>query len=554
MNKKIFKSMILISTLAVMVCIASVSSVLYGYFGQIIEDELKEEAHMVTHGIEQDENYFDSLGYTENRITLIDKEGRVLFDSQADAADMENHRDRKEISEAMEKGEAFSTRYSDTLAVKTIYYAKKLDDGNVLRIAHEQSVVMLLLKGVAGPLVLIMAAIIVISAILSKFIAIKIVTPINNIDINDPEIEEPYAELSPLIMRIRQQNKHIAAQMAELVKKQKEFTDITENMSEGFLLIDKNMEILSYNTSALRLLGDMKTTEPHTAYELNRTAAFREVVEQALSGIHSQNVLEKGDRYYNLMASPVIEKEQVAGAVVIVMDATEKEQRDRLRREFTSNVSHELKTPLTTIYGVSDMMAEGIVKNSDIKDFSRTIKEESGRMISLINDIIKLSRLDENSFYEESGRVDILDISKEVIQRLSMKAEEKKVSIFLEGEHMIVDGIPSLCSEIVYNLCDNGIKYNKENGSVTVTVGRGENGDTVLSVEDTGIGIPQGAEERIFERFFRADKSHCRQVEGTGLGLSIVKHAAAHMGGRVLVESTEGKGTKMTVIWPASDK
>lgn len=547
MTRKIFKSMVVVSALVLIICLASISSVLYGYFGEIIKDELKEEASLISHEMQKDENIFDDMGYTKNRITLVGTDGNVLFDSQAKAVEMENHKDREEISGAMEEGEAFAVRYSDTLSTKTIYYAKKLADGSILRIAQEQSVVVLLLKGIIGPVILIMAAIILLASVLSKFISGKIVEPINNIDLSDKNAEEPYQELSPLIMKIRQQNRHIADQMTELKRTQKKFTSITENMSEGFLLIDKNLEILSYNKSALYILAGGQVSELHTAYELNRSAVFRNAVEQALNGIHNQQALETENRFYHIMANPVMEGGETVGAVIIIVDATEKEQRDKLRREFTSNVSHELKTPLTTIYGVSDMMAEGIVKPSDVKSFGKNIKDESSRMISLIDDIIKLSRLDENSVNEEFTDVDLFETAKDVIERLSMKAEKRNVAIFLEGEHAIIKGVPYLCSEIVYNLCENAIKYNKEKGTVTVTVENVANECTILTVEDTGIGIPYEYRDRIFERFFRADKSHSQQIDGTGLGLSIVKHAVSHMDGSIHVESTEGKGTKMTV-------
>lgn len=547
MTRKIFSSMVAVSVLALLICVSCISSILYGYFSEIIKDELKEEAAIISKGIQQEENYLDGIGHTKNRVTLVAADGTVLFDSKTAAADMENHREREEIAGALEKGSAFSVRYSGTLSTKTIYYAQRLDDGTVLRLAQEQSAAGLLLRSVIGPVMLIIAAIIIIAVIVSRSISKKIVMPINDIDLNDSELEEPYPELSPLVTKIRQQNKHIELQMNELRRTQREFNSIMENMSEGFLLIDKSMEILSYNTAALELLGDGETGKPHTAYELNRSAEFRAAVEQALSGIHNQHTLETESKYYHIISNPVMEKGHVTAAVIIVMDATEKESRDKLRREFTSNVSHELKTPLTTIYGVSDMMAEGIVRASDVEGFAKSIRDESKRMISLIDDIIKLSKLDENSFADESSPVDLLEIAKDVIERLSMKAKENNVTLLLDGEHTWISGIPALCSEIIYNLCENAIKYNKENGSIVVSVKNAHDGGGTLTVEDTGIGIPFEYRDRIFERFFRVDKSHSRQTEGTGLGLSIVKHAVVHMGGRIDVESVEGKGTKMTV-------
>ena len=546
MSKKIFRSILAVSAAVLLICVLCVSYVLHGYFGKIIEDELKEEGNFVAQIAENDVSGLYDIKNVKNRITLIAQDGSVLFDSYKDAADMDNHGSREEIAEAEKNGEAFAVRYSDTLSTRTIYYAKLLDNGDVVRIAQQQSMVSMMLRGMLAPFILILIAVIILAYIVSRKVASWITAPVNALDPEDPEAEEPYPELAPLLTKIREQNRRIDMQLEAMKRRQKEFMAITENMSEGFLLIDTKMEILSYNTAAVRLLGDTDTEEPHSAFELNRSTGFRTAAEEALSGRHSQQPLELKNRYYNIIANPVTESGKVVGAVIIIMDVTEKEQREKLRREFTSNVSHELKTPLTTIYGVSDMMAEGIVKQHDVKDFGRTIRDESGRMITLIDDIIKLSKLDENSFPEEFSEVDLMESAKDVIERLSMKAEEKGVSMYLEGSHAKIHGIPSLCNEIIYNLCDNAIKYNRENGSVIVKVADLHEG-AELSVEDTGIGIPFECRDRIFERFFRVDESHNQQVDGTGLGLSIVKHAVAQMGGTIDVESADGIGTKMIV-------
>lgn len=549
MTKKIFKNILVVSIIVLFVCVLGISYVLYGYFGEIIKDELKTEAYLISREIDVNKSHVKNLGNMENRVTLIDVDGRVLYDSAANKSTMENHSDREEIIKAQEDGEAYAERYSDTLATKTIYYAKRLDDGSVLRIAKKQSVVMLLLRGIFPSVILILAGVIALTFIISKSAAQRIVEPINEMDLNDPNADEPYSELAPLMIKIRQQNTHIKLQLAEMERRQKEFIAITENMSEGFLLIDRNLEILSYNTAALNLLGEGISKIPQKAFELNRSKGFRTAVEKALAGQNNQQPLETENRFYNILANPVIEEDHVAGAVVIIMDVTEKEQRDKLRREFTSNVSHELKTPLTTIYGVSDMMAEGIVKASDVRGFGKNIKDESSRMISLIDDIIKLSKLDENMAPQEFTNVDIFEIAKSVIERLKSKADEKNITFSLDGERSMIKGIPSLCDEIVFNLCENAIKYNQENGSVNVSVKSGRTG-TVLSVEDTGIGIPFEHQNRVFERFFRVDKSHCQQVTGTGLGLSIVKNAVSYLGGTLDLQSTEGKGTKITIYFP----
>lgn len=551
MTRKIFKSIIAVSAAVLLICVLCISYVLYGYFGDIIKNELRNEADLIAAGMENDDSYLERIGNTPNRITVIESDGTVIFDNRADIASMDNHGQREEVREAMDRGTGSSERYSDTFATKTIYYAILTDDGEVVRVAQDQSMAMLLLKGIVGPVIVVLIAVIIIAVIFSRVISRKIVAPINNMDLSDKEADEPYPELAPLMTKIHQQNRHINAQMEEMERRRKEFTAITENMSEGFLLIDSNMEILSYNSAALKLLGSEDIKDPHTAFELNRSKGFRKAVDEALKGKHSQEPLETENNCYNIIANPVSEKENVVGAVIVIVDVTEKEQRDRLRREFTSNVSHELKTPLTTIYGVSDMMAEGIVKQGDVRAFGRNIKEESGRMIGLIDDIIKLSMLDEDSVQEERIRINMLETAKSVVERLRQKAEEQKVSIHLEGEDVYAEGIPSLCDEIIYNLCENAIKYNRENGSVNVSVKK-EKGEAVITVEDTGIGIPAEYRERVFERFFRADKSHSSNVSGTGLGLSIVKHAVLHMDGKIDLQSAEGRGTKITVRLPAA--
>ena len=554
MTKKIFASILSVAIVVMLLCVACISYVLYGYFGEIIRNELKNEADIISQEIERDNTYLTNMQSFENRVTLVGEDGTVLYDSQADETTMENHADREEIKQAVQNGEAWVTRYSDTLSTQTIYYAKELSDGSVLRIAQEQSMVTFLLKGILAPLIVIVIVTIIIAVILSRIISKKIVTPINELDLDEKEMEEPYPELAPLVTKIRQQNNRIRTQLAEMEREQKEFKDITENMSEGFLLIDKNMDVLSYNSAAIKLLSEGEDKgAPDTAFELNRSKSFRTAVEESLEGIHSQQLLETEGRCYNIMANPVSEHGNIVGAVIVVVDVTEKEQRDRLRREFTSNVSHELKTPLTTIYGVSDMMAEGIVKPADVKSFGRNIKDESGRMIGLIDDILKLSKLDEEYVPDETAEVDLYSISRNVIERLKEKAEENGIKMYLEGESAKIKGIPSLCDEIVYNLCENAIKYNKEKGSVTVCVKNLREG-VELSVEDTGIGIPFEYRERIFERFFRVDKSHCQEVDGTGLGLSIVKHAVHRLGGTIDVDSVEGAGTKMIVKFPRKER
>ena len=384
---------------------------------------------------------------------------------------------------------------------------------------------------------------------ISREVSRKLLKPINEMDLQDEDAEEPYPELAPLMRKIKTQNCHIALQMEELKRKQKEFIAITEHMSEGFLLIDSDYEILSYNNAAIGLLSKNSHEVPGKAFELNRTRSFRTAVEEALEGKHVQNPHETEDRYYNIIANPVTVGAKVVGAVIMLVDMTEKEQREKLRREFTSNVSHELKTPLTTIYGVSDMMAEGIVRPEDVIGFASNIKDECSRMITLIDDIIKLSKLDESPTVDDFHEIDLFESAEEIVKRLSFKASEKNVSVSLEGDHVKIMGIPSLCSEIIYNLSENAIKYNRDGGKVNISIIDADD-ETIVSVEDTGIGISFENRDRIFERFFRVEKSRSQKVDGTGLGLSIVKHAVQQMNGTIEVDSIVGRGTKMTVRFP----
>ena len=386
--------------------------------------------------------------------------------------------------------------------------------------------------------------------VLSRAISKRIVKPINNVDLNKPELDEPYEELAPLVQKIRGQNLHIREQMNELKRRQTEFNIMTENMSEGFLLIDSKTEILSYNPAALRLLGVTKedAQNSRSILEINRSESVISAVEAALEGRHSEQSLTSEGRIYHIAANPVLNSEKVSGVIIMILDVTEAQKREQLRREFTSNVSHELKTPLTTIYGISDMLCGGIVKAEDIKEFSETIRSESQRMITLIDDIIKLSRLDEGGKNVKKSPVDLLAAAKTVAERLSFYAKQKGVRITVQGESTVINGTPSVIDEMLYNLADNGIKYNKPNGEVTVTVGK-KDGKSFFSVKDTGIGIPAEEQERVFERFYRVDKSHSRQIGGTGLGLSIVKHGAIFHGAQIMMESTQNIGTEITVVF-----
>ena len=551
MTGKIFRGIISVAVLVMLLCSAFLIGILHECFTDLVFDEIKNEAYFISSGIEvSGDRYLEHISSSANRITVVSTDGSVVFDSRNDPSAMDNHAMREEIQKAFETGEGASSRYSDTIGMDTLYYAVKMSDGRVVRVAADVNSVWTLVLGAVQPMIFVLLLAVIAALLLSKAISKRIVKPINSIDLNNPELDEPYEELAPLVRKIRSQNKRINQQMRELKRKQTEFGIITENMSEGFLIIDTNTDILSYNPSALKLLGVSQddASKNKSVLSFNRSESFRTAVELALSGKHNEQPLSAGDMRYHIVANPVFHGGSVTGVIIIILDVTEKEKREQLRREFTSNVSHELKTPLTTIYGIADMLCGGIVKPEDIGSFSQTIRSESERMITLINDIIKLSRLDEGCDDIEKCDVDLLDTAKSVSERLKYSAEKAKVTLSVQGESAVIKGAPAIIEEMLYNLADNAIKYNRENGDVLIKVGETD-GKKFFSVEDTGTGIPQEAQERVFERFYRVDKSHSRKIGGTGLGLSIVKHGAAFHGASVRLESAENVGTKIEVIF-----
>lgn len=391
---------------------------------------------------------------------------------------------------------------------------------------------------------------IMLSYFAAQMLTRRIVTPLNQLPIDKPGNTMVYEELSPLLERITRQSRDIHEQMQTLRQKQREFAVITENMSEGFLVIGKNAEILSYNKSVLLQLGaEIADFAEKSVFALNRSETFRKAVEHALSGRKSELTMEKNGRFYSLIASPVREEGEVVGAVLLVLDVTERRERENLRREFTTNVSHELKTPLTSISGFAEIMQSGLVRQEDIARFAGKIYNEAQRLITLVGDIIKLSQLDENSVPFERQPVELAELAEKVIRHLEDTAASKSVTFYRTGTPVTIMGVPNILEEMIFNLCDNAVKYNREKGSVTVTTGQNEHG-VFLSVADTGIGIPPSQQDRVFERFYRAEKSHSKEIDGTGLGLSIVKHGAAFHRASVSLESTEGIGTTVTITWP----
>ena len=492
-------------------------------------------------------DYFDSFA-PDDRVTWIAANGTVLYDSAAPAQLLESHAGREEIDQALQTGEAQTSRYSKTLLQRTFYYAKLLEGGTVLRVSCTQNSLPAMILMLLTPFLWVATLVLILCGVLSYRLARQITKPLNAINPDNPAPLPSYPELTPLFDKLREQNRTIGKQMNELQLRQREFTAITENMREGFLLVDCKMHVLSSNHSALEVLGGRELKPGCLLYDAECSQEIFDAVDTALSGSHAELLLTIDETSWQVLANPVVASGQVAGAVVLFMDVTEREQRERLRREFSANVSHELKTPLTSISGFAELMKEGLVPPEKIPEFSGDIYKESLRLIGLVNDIIQLSRLDENSTQFQRAPVDLYDLCAQSIEQLSPVAARQSVTLALTGEHAEIEGVEQLLKEMIYNLLDNAIKYNVPGGSVTASV-RKSAGRTILSVADTGIGIPYAHQPRVFERFYRVDKSHSKEVGGTGLGLSIVRHAAQYHGARLELKSQPGKGTTITVTF-----
>ncbi len=546
MHKKIFQSSCLTSFLVLVTTIALIMGALFHFFEEQIQKELENEAGYLSQAVEKTGiHFFDGFEKQANRVTLVDADGKVLFDSDAEVEKLDNHADREEINAAMKNGTGKSIRYSQTLMEKTVNYAVRLSDGSILRVSTTQYTVAAVLLGMLQPILVVLAIVLALTLALSLRVSKAIIEPLNGLDLEFPENNTAYEELTPLLRKLAEQNEIIEEQLADAHKKQVEFHLITENMSEGFLVIDKDANVLTYNSSALELFG---ITPPANGNVLAfcRARDFRDTVSKALAGDKAENTMMREERCYSMIANPVFEKEEVIGAVIIILDITERENRETLRREFTANVSHELKTPLTSISGFAELMKEGDVSPDTVVDFSASIYEEAQRLITLVTDIIKISELDGKSMPFQSETVDLYELSEEIISRLNGQAEKRNITLNLIGGKTEITGVRKILDEMFYNLMDNAIKYNKENGTVDVIINKMESGVTVL-VRDTGIGIPAAHQSRVFERFYRVDKSHSKQVGGTGLGLAIVKHGAIYHHAETKLESIEGKGTTVAV-------
>lgn len=548
MTKRIYWGILAASVITMLTCLVFTIGVQYQIYDESMQKSLKNKAYIIS--AQGDTENLEKYRNIEERVTLIDENGKVLFDNKAIAENMGNHLSRKEVADALESGDGYAVRRSETLGSKTRYYALRLDDGNVLRISDDSFTVWAVILELLPPIAAVAVMTFVLATVLASVISKKILKPINSIDLDKPEIAESYEELTPFINKINAQNRRIDRQIAKLTRSRREFEIIAENMSEGLLLTDIDGNVITHNKGTEKFFDVTESIDGSNILTVNRSEIFRKIFNDITEKKHGEEVLSLGGRFYDITANPVYdENNTVCGAVVLIVDITEKENREKLRREFTANVSHELKTPLTSISGISDMLMNGIVAPDDIKGFARDINKESARLISLVNDIIKLSELDEGGAKsDETKQVDLAEVSSEVANRLTPVAAKKGVVINTAGEKAEIAAGESLVFEMIYNLCDNAVKYNKENGTVTVTTGI-SGGAPFVSVKDTGIGIPSECTDRIFERFYRVDKSRSKESGGTGLGLSIVKHIAKSLGGEITVDSTPGVGTNITVVF-----
>jgi len=548
MVNKIFRSNFFTSMLILLMSFCLTFGVLFSYFEAQMFTELESEAGYISYAVKNEgTDFIDNFNEKGKRITLVSSGGTVLADTKADAEELENHANRKEIEDAIKNGKGTSSRYSNTLMQKTLYYAEKLDDGTILRVSTTQNSVVIILLGLLQPLIIIIVLALIISIFLSYRLSKAIIKPINELDLDNPVANETYEELTPLLKKISAQKKTISNQIKEAKQKQEEFKLITENMSEGLLIIDKDFNILSYNQAAKTLL-DVDDADNKSVLSINRSRGFRNTIEAALSGERSENDITHDENTYNLIATPVFDGDKIIGAVMVIIDVTESVKREQLRQEFTSNVSHELKTPLTSISGFAEMMKSGGTPDETVVDFSTSIYDEAQRLITLVSDIMKISELDEGAVPFEKESVDIYELSKDIVKRLTPIAEKRNISFSMIGDTAKVCGVRKILDEMIYNLCDNAIKYNKDNGNIDVIINQ-VGGKTSITVKDTGIGIPASEQSRVFERFYRVDKSHSKLVGGTGLGLAIVKHGAAFHDAEVSLESTEGKGTSVTITF-----
>ena len=549
MTKKIFRSVLLAAAVVLLASVVLIMGALYDYFTAVQKNQVRDELTLAAGAVETGGTaYLQALADENCRLTLVGADGTVLYDSDKNADTLENHASRAEIRDALAIGYGESVRTSATLLERTIYCAKRLSDGNVLRISVSHATVPSLVVGMLQPILIVFAAAMILSAALAKRVSKKIVEPMNTLDLEHPLDNNVYDELSPLLTHIEMQRRQIDEQVIELRRRQNEFSSVVRNMKEGLVLLDKKGTILSVNAAAADFLSTDENCVGDDFLAVDRTHEIDSAIRDAFANGHSELRIERDGKVYELNISRITAEGSTVGAALLIVDVTDKVFAESRRREFTANVSHELKTPLQSILGSAELLENGLVKPEDVPQFVGRIRAEAQRLVALIEDIIRLSRLDEHGEMP-SEDVDLYTLAKAEIAALSPLAEQKRVTVTLGGAPVVVRGVPQLLREILSNLCTNAVKYNVEGGSVTVTV-RDTGKVAVLTVADTGIGIPKEAQSRVFERFYRVDKSHSRETGGTGLGLSIVKHAVEYMGGSVTLASAPGQGSTFTVILP----
>lgn len=553
MTKKIFRYVFSVSLAMFLATVVMVMSVQYGYFSDAQHRKIKSQTVLAADGVNKGGvDYLKKLGNVDCRVTLISPDGKVLFDTQKDAAGMENHLNRTEVKQALKKGYGESSRYSTTLMEKQIYCAQKLDDGSIVRVSDAQITVFSMLISAGQPIAFLLLAAIIVSCVLAYSISKRIVKPLNELNLDDVNPDKNYPEILPLLSKIEHQQKQLKKQAKELEKRKSEFETVTDNMNEGLILLNNDGELLSVNKTAAKITRVFADDVGRNILDICHLKALRNAVESLKrSGEPYSERFIVLDREYCLNSSPVVVGEQVHGNVIFIIDMTEKEKAEQMRREFTTNVSHELKTPLQSISGCAELLSGGMVKSEDITEFSGQIYREAQRMIRLIDDIIRLSHLDEGVSDMQFEDLNLYDIARKTVDNLRPVAEKEQITMSVGGESAVIKGIPQLIAVTVYNLCDNAVKYNKKGGSLNVSV-KSDADTASITVSDTGIGIPEEYKDRIFERFFRVDKSHSKEVGGTGLGLSIVKHTAKLHNAVILVKSEVGKGTSVTLTFPAN--
>ena len=549
MTKKIFQSILLVAGCVLLASLLIIMGFLYDYFGGVEENQLRDELSLAAAAVEDGgTDYLSRLTADRCRLTWIAADGSVLYDTRTDAESLENHASRAEVSQALSTGTGESTRYSSTLMEKTMYYAQRLDDGTVLRISISRATVGMIAVGMIQPLLIVLIVALILSGLLARRLSRRIVDPLNSLDLEHPLDNDAYEELSPLLKRIHRQHVEIQTQLRELREKTDEFTQITGSMREGLVLLDEHGSILSINAAAQTLFGADAQCVGRDFLTIERSHEISAAIQAAAGDGHSEVRAERAGRVYQFDISRITSDGKLLGTVILAFDITEQEFAERNRREFTANVSHELKTPLQGIIGSAELIENGMVRPDDLPRFVGHIHAEAARLVTLIDDIIRLSQLDEGGELPTEP-VDLLAVSQEAAENLHDAAAARDVTVSVTGQPSVIPGVRRLLYEVVYNLCDNAIKYNRGGGRVDVTVAADAGGSSI-TVADTGIGIAPEHQSRVFERFYRVDKSHSKASGGTGLGLSIVKHAVQYHHGRIELESTPGTGTTIRVVFP----